>query len=51
LTAIDYDHASGPIRDALRSPNKLDSIQLARTLDDHFRDQYRRAAALARQGM
>jgi ABC-type Fe3+ transport system substrate-binding protein len=51
LGAIDYAQASGPIRDALRSPNKLDAIDLARTLDDHFRQQYRRAAALARQGL
>jgi len=32
-------------RDALRSPNKLDSITLARELTDHFRQQYQRAAA------
>jgi len=51
LVAIDYAHASGPIRDALRSPNKLDQVALARTLNEHFRDQYRRAASLAHQGL
>ena len=51
LAAIDYAQASGPIRDALRSPNKLDQVALARELDLHFRDQYRRATELARQGL
>ena len=45
LSAIDYATASGPIKTALRSPNKLDQVTLARQLDQHFRDQYRRAAA------
>jgi hypothetical protein len=51
MSAIDYAEASNPIRAALRSPNKLDSIALARTLNEHFRAQYTRAAALARQGL
>ena len=51
VAAIDYPQASGPIRTALRSPNKLDQVALARTLDEHFRAQYRRAAVLARQGL
>jgi len=51
LGAIDYAHASGPIRDALRSPNKLDQVAMARELDEHFRKQYRHAAEMAREGM
>jgi hypothetical protein len=51
MSAIDYAQASGAIRDALRSPDKLDQVALARELDEHFRDQYRRAAALAREGL
>ena len=51
VAAIDYAQASGPIRDALRSPNKLDQVALARGLDEHFRDQYRRATKLARRGL
>lgn len=51
MSAIDYSQASGPIREAFRSPDKLDQVAMARELDEHFRDQYRRAAALARQGL
>lgn len=51
LGAIDYARAAGPIRDALRSPDKLGQVAMARELDEHFREQYRRAAALARQGL
>ena len=51
LAAINYAQSSSPIRDALRSPNKLDSVQMARLLDEHFRQQYRQAADLARRGL
>lgn len=51
LSVIDYAQASSTVHDALRSANKLNSIDLARTLDDRFRQQYRRAATLARQGL
>jgi len=51
LSAIDYAQASGAMRDALRSPNKLDGVVLARELDERFRAQYRRAEELARSGM
>jgi ABC-type Fe3+ transport system substrate-binding protein len=50
LSAIDYAAASGAIRDAMRSPNKLDQVAMARELDDHFREQYRRVAGMARRG-
>ena len=51
LSAIDYAQASGPIRDSLRSPNKLDQVTLARELDEHFREQYRRAGEMAQRGL
>ena len=47
MSAVDYAASSGAIKTALRSSNKLDQVVLARQLDQHFRDQYRRAAALA----
>jgi hypothetical protein len=51
MSAVDYSEASGAIREALRSPDKLDQVAMARVLDEHFREQYRGAAALARQGL
>jgi ABC-type Fe3+ transport system substrate-binding protein len=51
LSAIDLPASSGAIRTALRSTDKLDSVVMARELDEHFRDQYHRAADLARQGL
>ena len=48
MSAVDYDKASGEIKAALTSPNRIEALQLARRLGDHFRDQYRRAAELAR---
>ncbi len=51
LSAIDYTHASGPIRVALRSPDKLNQVAMARELDEHFREQYLHAWNLARQGL
>ncbi len=49
VSAVDYDAASGPIKDAL-SGKKITEVQLAKQLADRFRAQYRRAATLARQG-
>ncbi|HEX4085935.1 MAG TPA: extracellular solute-binding protein [Chthoniobacteraceae bacterium] len=49
MSAVDYAQASGRIKAALRSPDKLAQVELARELDEHFRDQYRRAAAMARE--
>ena len=51
LSAIDYNAASGRIRDALKSANKLDAVALSRELDEHFREQYLRAESLARRGL
>ena len=50
MSAVDYAQASSVVRNTLRSPDKLDQVVLARTLDDHFRAQYRHAAELAREG-
>ena len=50
LSAISYASASGQIRAALRSPDKLAAVALARELDERFRAQYLRAESLARQG-
>ncbi len=49
MSAVDYDKAAGEIKAALNSPNKIDALRLARRLGDHFREQYRRAADLARR--
>ena len=48
MSAVDYDKASGEIRAALVSKNKIDEIELARKLARTFRDQYRRAEELAK---
>lgn len=48
VSKVDYTAASGPIRQALSSPTE--EIKLARTLDEAFGAQYRRAAELAREG-
>lgn len=48
VSKVDYAAASGPIRKALASP--VEETKLARTLDESFAAQYRRAAELAREG-
>ncbi len=48
VSPVNYAAASGPLREAL-GPNKIREVQLARNLADRFRDQYRRAAGLARE--
>jgi len=47
VSAVDYAMASGKIRDALNG-DKIREVQLAKELSDHFRKQYRQAAADAR---
>jgi ABC-type Fe3+ transport system substrate-binding protein len=46
VSRVDYAAASGEIRDALS--DKINEVQLAKKLADHFRAQYRLAAELAR---
>jgi iron(III) transport system substrate-binding protein len=48
LSAVSYEEASGRIGRAIRSPNRLEEIQLAKELAQRFRDQYRRAEQAAR---
>jgi iron(III) transport system substrate-binding protein len=47
LAAVDYAAASGRIRAALRSKNKVDEIHLANELGNQFRAQYLRTVELA----
>ena len=49
VSAVDYATAGGRMRDAL-SGDKIAEVQLAKELADHFREQYQRAATLARAG-
>jgi hypothetical protein len=48
MSAVSYAEMNGPIRQALNSKNKVDEVHLANELAGHFREQYRRAAELAR---
>lgn len=48
LAAIDYEATTGRIRAALRSGRAIDEVRLGQELAAHFRQQYARAAALAR---
>jgi iron(III) transport system substrate-binding protein len=50
VALVDYDTVSGPIRAALQSPDPLAQAQWSRRLVEHFGDQYRRVATLAREG-
>ncbi len=49
VDAVDYATASGRMREALAG-DKISEVQLAKELADHFRQQYTRAAALAKAG-
>ncbi len=48
LSSVSYEKASGEIRTTLRSGNPMDSLELSRTLSDHFRRQYKEAERVAR---
>lgn len=48
VSAVSYDEMHGRIQRALNSKNKVDEVHLARELAEHFRQQYLRAADLAR---
>jgi len=50
ISAIDYAAAKNIIRPALRGSTPLAEVELARTLGDHFRAQYRKAEQLAKEG-
>lgn len=49
LSAVDHTVASVRVREAF-GPVKIKEVQLAKELSDHFREQYSRAAKLARSG-
>ena len=49
-SAIDYTRAKNIIRPALKGSTPLAEVQLAASLGEHFRAQYRRAAQLAKEG-
>lgn len=48
LSAVDYATASDRIRQALRAKDKVEELRLAKELGERFRDQYEKAAELAR---
>jgi ABC-type Fe3+ transport system substrate-binding protein len=48
MSAVGYDQAAGEIKAALNSKNKVDEVALAGRLGRKFREQYARAAELAR---
>ncbi len=50
MSAVDQARALGPIKDALRARDAVAELKLSRELGAHFREQYRRAAELARRG-
>ncbi len=49
LTAVNYQTALEELRPILRSSRRIEEVQLAKEIGDHFRKQYREAAELARQ--
>ncbi len=50
ISAVDYRTALEKIRPALSAANRIEEVRLARELGQHFRDQYRAAEQLAREG-
>jgi ABC-type Fe3+ transport system substrate-binding protein len=50
ISKIDFVSARDVIKPALKGSTPLDEVRLARELGDHFRDQYRRAEKLAKEG-
>lgn len=48
LSAVDRVAAAGRIKEALNAKDKTEELRLARDLGNLFREQYRKAAALAR---
>lgn len=51
LSALTYDKCLEQIRPVLRSPDRLQEVRLAKDLADGFRQRYKEAAELARQGL
>ena len=51
LSVFGYRECMENILPAIRSPDRLEDVRLARELGDRFRRQYKEAAELARQGL
>ncbi len=50
VSAVSYEQARGRIGDALRSSDRLTATRLGAAMTTHFRDQYKWAGELAREG-
>lgn len=50
VSAVDYRAALDRIKPALLSADRIDEVRLARELGEHFRNQYREAERLAKEG-
>jgi ABC-type Fe3+ transport system substrate-binding protein len=50
MSAVSYAIANDAIRPALSAANRIEEVQLAKRLGDHFRRQYREAEQLAKEG-
>ena len=50
VRAVDYRTAMRTIRPTLSSPNRIDEVRLAKELGNSFRQQYREAEQLAKEG-
>lgn len=50
LDIVGYENALERLRPTLRSARRIEEVQLAKELGDHFRKQYRETIELARQG-
>ena len=50
LRAVDYQAAMKTIRPLLSSANRIDEVRLAKELGNRFREQYREAERLAKEG-
>jgi ABC-type Fe3+ transport system substrate-binding protein len=50
VSAVDYETALKKIQPVLSSPDRIDEVRLAKELGGRFRDQYREAERLAKEG-
>jgi ABC-type Fe3+ transport system substrate-binding protein len=50
MTAVSYDKALNSIRPTLSAQNRIKEVRLAKELGEHFRQQYREAERLAKEG-
>ena len=50
MDGVGWAEARGEINDALRSPDRINEVRLAKQLSDQFRAQYRETIRLAKEG-